>query len=79
MVRSHLPGDPYFPNQENGGRIEENPEEDPEEIIKGDPEDNSEEEPEEEKPKEDIDKEEMGEDYGEEPKVYDPPPVSTPR
>ena len=32
MAGFHLPGDPYYPNQGNGGWIEEDPEEDPEEI-----------------------------------------------
>ena len=32
MAGFHLPGDPYYPNQGNGGWIEEEPEEDPEEI-----------------------------------------------
>ena len=32
MAGFHLPGDPYYPNQGNGGWIEEDPEEDPEEV-----------------------------------------------
>ena len=32
MVGFFIPGDPYFPNKGNGGWIEEDPEEDPEEI-----------------------------------------------
>ena len=35
MAGFHLPGDPYFPNQGNGGWIEE----DPEEILENEPED----------------------------------------
>ena len=44
MAGFHLPGDPYYPNQGNGGWIEEDPEElfeeelgeDPEEDLGGD-------------------------------------------
>ena len=32
MVGFHFPDDPYFPNQGNGGWLEEEPEEDPEEL-----------------------------------------------
>ena len=33
MAGFHMLGDPYFPNQGNGGWIEEDPEEDPEELV----------------------------------------------
>ena len=32
MAGFHIPGDPYYPNQGNGGWIKEDPKEDPEEI-----------------------------------------------
>ena len=33
MAQFHMPGDPYFPNQGNGGWIEEDLGEDPEEVM----------------------------------------------
>lgn len=48
MAGFHLLGDPYFPNQGNGGWIKEDHDDDPEEIIAENPEDISEEELEEE-------------------------------
>ena len=41
MARFHLPGDPYFPNQGNGGWIKS-------ELVEEDPEESSDEENEEE-------------------------------
>ena len=41
MAGAQLPGDPILPNQENGGWIRENFEEDPKEIIEEDPEETS--------------------------------------
>ena len=42
MARFHNPGDPYYPNQGNGGWTEEDPEEDPEDVFEEDLEDDPE-------------------------------------
>ena len=71
MAGFHLPGDPYYPNQGNGGWIEEDPEEDPEEI-----EEEVEEEFEVEVGEEfEVDEEivEISSGTDSEPEVYDPP------
>ena len=61
MASFHHPGDPYFPNQGNGGWIEEDPKEDPKEI-------------EEEEIDEEIDdEEEEDDDWDAESKVINPP------
>ena len=41
MAGFHLPGDPYYPNQDNGGWIENDPEEEMQEDSDPDPEDNN--------------------------------------
>ncbi|KAL7609724.1 hypothetical protein Lser_V15G12742 [Lactuca serriola] len=60
MEGFHIPGDLYYPNQGNGGWIEDDPEEDPEEEIpEEEPEEESEEDPEEDP---DEESEEEGDD-----------------
>ncbi|KAI3708647.1 hypothetical protein L2E82_37958 [Cichorium intybus] len=44
MAGFHLPGDPYFPEEGNGGWLNEEPEEEPEEVPEEEPEEASEEE-----------------------------------
>ena len=66
MTNFHHPGDPYFPNQGNEGRIVEDPKEDPEEILEEESEEEVEEEVEEEE-------EEEEDESGMESEVIDPP------
>ena len=77
MAGFHLPGDPYFPNQGNGGWIEEEPEEDLEEMFKEEPEEDPE-EAEEEEPEEDEIEEEMEEDEDEEESEEEPEVINHP-
>ncbi|XP_023765298.1 uncharacterized protein LOC111913818 [Lactuca sativa] len=74
MARFHLPGDPYFPNQENGGWIESEPEEDPKEVFEEEPEEDPKEAEEEEEPEEEeeIDEEELEKELEEEEEEEEP-------
>ena len=66
MAGFHLPGDPYFPDQRNGGWLGADPEEDNSVVL--------EEEDFEESFKEENE-DEMQEDSDSEPEVYNPPQV----
>ena len=71
MAGFHIPGDPYYPNQGNGGWIEEDPEEDPDEIeVEVEEEFEVDEEVEEEPIEEE---EEVTDGTDSEPKVINPP------
>ena len=47
MAGFHVPGDPYFPNQGNGGWIEQDPDKDLEELMEEEPEEEPQEDSEE--------------------------------
>ena len=59
MVGFHVPGDPYLPNQGNGGWIEDEPEDDHVVPIEED--------------FEEEDEKDIQEDFDSEPEVYNPP------
>lgn len=69
MAGFHIPGDPYFPNQGNGGWLGGEPEEDPKEVFEEEPEEDPNEEPEEDEEEESEDEEESEE----EPEIFNPP------
>ena len=69
MAGSHIPGDPYFPNQGNGGWIEEYPKEEPEEIMEKESEEEFEEEI-------NVEEEEEEDELDAESEVINPPYVA---